>query len=779
MKRPSTTGPEWSLFKENEFSIKIPSRNADFFRCPLASRIWLSRNAPAVDFGGYGAKAGLLEQVVKMILRFSCSSASPPCYMKSKTLFFVVALSSHAVAQNFLDPLIVTASRQQEKAGDSTHSVTSLDQAYIEENARRSLPEVLQFTPGVLVQKTAHGHGSPYVRGFTGRQNLLLVDGVRINNSTWRSGPVQYWNTIDSYAIDHIELIRSQGSVPYGSDAAGGTMNVFSRSSDFRAKEDGKSYQGGAARYEFRSNGQGSHIGRVEAETGIGGTFGMLLGTTLKEFGDIESDAIGRMRGTGYPEQDVDFRADWALSPDATLTLAHQSINQDDVSRWHRTSANPGWKGAVAGTWTANTYDQERSLTYLKYSGENPEKDAAVQKWNATLSWQASTDSEFQNRTGDPAAGTRPFRRTSIETDTLGLDVSLESALAGGTFIYGTDYYHDRVDSGGSQSNASGSNRRESLPIGDNSSYELFGVYSQYAWKPADPVEMTAGLRYSDAEADIGRYYDSANVERPGTTHDWDSLVASLRADYRLTQTYSLFGGVSQAFRAPNLDDLSGNMTSKSGSTSLGSLDVDPETFLTYEVGVRHRNDDVTMELAVFYTDVEDLITGVPVTSGSSTTVTTNASDAYIYGVEWQGAWKFATQWTLSGFAAWQDGRQTAPAYVGGPETEGFTSKLLPLSGGVSLRWTSADARYWLEGRFTAADRQDHLAPGDKTDTQRIPPNGTPGYLVASLYSGWDVNRHLTLHCGIENLTDADYRIHGSGQNEPGLNGIVGIKVSW
>ena len=99
----------------------------------------------------------------------------------------------------------------------------------------------------MLVQKTANGHGSPFIRGFTGRQNLLLVDGVRLNNSTFRSGPVQYWNTVDPLSIDHIELIKSQGSVLYGSDAVGGTLNAFTKSSDFRARTDGQAYVGGSA----------------------------------------------------------------------------------------------------------------------------------------------------------------------------------------------------------------------------------------------------------------------------------------------------------------------------------------------------------------------------------------------------------------------------------------------------------------------------------------------------------------------------------------------------
>ena len=57
------------------------------------------------------------------------------------------------------------------------------------------LPESFAETPGVLVQKTANGHGSPFIRGFTGFRNLLLVDGIRLNSRTAparRSGIVSF-----------------------------------------------------------------------------------------------------------------------------------------------------------------------------------------------------------------------------------------------------------------------------------------------------------------------------------------------------------------------------------------------------------------------------------------------------------------------------------------------------------------------------------------------------------------------------------------------------------
>jgi hemoglobin/transferrin/lactoferrin receptor protein len=706
--------------------------------------------------------------------------------MLKKTSLLLLSGASPLVAQDFLDPLVVTASRSEQAASTSPYTGSYLDADFLSENRRRTLPEALQYTPGVLVQKTTHGHGSPFIRGLTGRQNLLLMDGIRVNNSTYRSGPIQYWNTIDPLSLDHIELIKSQGSVLYGSDAAGGTLNAFGKSSDFRAEPAGQTYFGGAASYEYRTNGQGSHIGRLETETGVGGKFGILLGLSAKDYGDIESDAVGRMKNTGYPEQDVDFRFDWAVTPESTITFAHYYVNQDDISRWHRTLDNPGWVDgshvAAPGKWTADTYDQERSLTYIRYAGENPMAAAFIKRWTTTLSYQSTDDSEFQNRLPDkPANDSGVLRQSDIDVQTLGFDLTLESPVGPGTLVYGFDFYHDEVDSSGFQSDLLGGPRKESLPVADDSDYDLLGAFAQYEWKPVERFTLTGGARYTYAEASLGRFYDASGALQTDRSESWDAAVGSLRGIYSLNDCWSIYGGASQAFRAPNLDDLTGNLTAKSGTAALGSVNLDPEKYLTYELGTRHTTKQTALNFAVFYTDVEDLIVSTFTDSTLGTAIATNAGDGYIYGVELEGAWQFHPSWTLSGFAAWQDGRTETPTFIGsGVSDDKPNSRNLPLSGSVALRWTDESQKFWVEGRVLAATEEDRITAVDQAaDDQRIPTGGTPGYVVASLYAGWQVNESLALHGGLENLTDEDYRNHGSGQNEPGLNGILGVKVAW
>jgi hemoglobin/transferrin/lactoferrin receptor protein len=707
----------------------------------------------------------------------------------SKPLCLVVAFASSSPVLLFgedflqsLDPTVVTAGRSESELEAVPFTLDTISQEFIQDNTRRSLPEVLQFTPGVQVQKTTYGHGSPFIRGFTGRQNLLLVDGVRFNNSAFRGGPVQYWNTVDPLSLERIELIKSQGSVLYGSDAVGGTVNALTKSAGFRDEDEGRFFNHGSAYYEFRSNGEGSHVGRVESATGVGGKYGLLLGVSGKDFGDIRDSGVGLMRNTGYPEQDLDLRFDMALSRDVTLTLLHQNVNQDSVSRWHSTVFNPGWQhsGHVAspGTFRLREYDQERSLTYLRVEGVNDEADAWLSKWSATVSYQTANEREAQDRSTAKATDRR-YQVTDV--DTLGFDLSFESPLGDGSLVYGLDYYIDSVNADGYRDRGAGLNYDISnRPLADDSHYDLFGAYAQYVWRPTERFELTGGGRYTYARAELGRFYDGAiRSDRFGAAQSWDDFTTSLRALFRINECWSVYGGASEAFRAPNLDDLSGNLTARSGVTALGSADVDPEEFVTYELGTRYVADGRYFNAAVFYTDIDGAIVGVPATQGSRTTVATNGRDGYVYGVELEGAWEFTPGWTVSGFAAWQDGRTETSAFLGGPLVDEPGSRLLPLTGSVALRWTHSSGKVWVEGRVLAAAEENRLSGSDRGDTQRIPSGGTPSYVVAMVHAGWQATEALELTCGLENLTNEDYRIHGSGQNEPGFNAIFGAKVSW
>jgi outer membrane cobalamin receptor len=127
-----------------------------------------------------------------------------------------------------LGEVVITDNRYGSLQIKTPEAIRVIDNKSIQNFQLRTAPEVLQITPGVFIQKTNNGGGSPFLRGLTGNQTLLLIDGIRPSNATVRYGPNQYFNTINVFSIEKIEVLRGSGSVQNGSDAIGGTIQAFS-----------------------------------------------------------------------------------------------------------------------------------------------------------------------------------------------------------------------------------------------------------------------------------------------------------------------------------------------------------------------------------------------------------------------------------------------------------------------------------------------------------------------------------------------------------------------
>ena len=184
-----------------------------------------------------------------------------------------------------LEELVVTAQRSAKPRLASTDAIEVLHQKHIQSRQMRSAPEAIALLPGVFVQKTNHGGGSPMLRGLTGNQTLLLMDGIRLNNATYRYGPNQYFNTIDLFSLEKIEVLRGSGAVQYGSDALGGVIQAFSRELSFSEKSD----LGGALLFRRATQGMEQTV-RAELQhttkrTAFGGGAGRCGGGELSGVG--------------------------------------------------------------------------------------------------------------------------------------------------------------------------------------------------------------------------------------------------------------------------------------------------------------------------------------------------------------------------------------------------------------------------------------------------------------------------------------------------------------
>jgi hemoglobin/transferrin/lactoferrin receptor protein len=511
-------------------------------------------------------------------------------------------------------------------------------------------------------------------------------------------------------------------------------------------------------------------MGRMEAYATWDHKLGLYVGGSLKDFGDLQGGhAVGRQHDTGYGEWDGDFKAEYFINPDTKVVLGHQSVRQDDAPRTHRTVHGIAWEGLTRGTDLRYDLTQRRDLTYVQLHAQN------LRSWvdavHLSLSWQEQEETLRRIRAGNR------FSKEGFEVGTLGASVQLESPSPIGRLVYGIDEYRDNVNSFSTTNVVQG-------PVADDANYHLTGVFLQDTIPVCETFDLTLGGRYEHARAAADKVLNPTTGAAFKVRGEWNSFVASARGVYHVDRAghWNVFGGVSQGFRAPNLSDLTRFDIARTKEIETPSPNLDPEHFLSYEIGAKAEYQDFTLQASYFYTVIEDLIVRQPtgrVIGGNNEVAKINAGNGFVQGVELAPRWRFHPQWTAFGAFTWTTGQvEDFPTAARVKQWEPL-SRLMPTTGEVGLRWDHPNKKLWAEMTGTFAGRQDRLTADDVRDTSRIPPGGTPGYAVLSMRTGYRVTENVDVTFAIENVTNADYRIHGSGINEPGRNFIFGLEMRF
>ena len=696
--------------------------------------------------------------------------------------FPIVAFAGVDIIPPAPENMLVTATRSEQLVTELPYQVDLLGQQQLQRQLPRNLPEALANIPGVMVQKTSNGQGSPFIRGFTGYRTLALIDGVRYNNSVYRDGPSEYFSLIDSQSLDQIELLHGPASTLYGSDAIGGALNLHSQAPSYLKQTLDQAYIGGAAWARF-SSAEDSLIGRLELDTGVGESWGVRGGYSYKRFGDVDAADLGVQRKTGYDERAWDFRVDKTLNDHWAMAYLHQSLKQDDVWRTHSTLYAISFSGTEVGTDLRRVKDQARQLDYFKFSGI--ELSGVIDAANLTFSRQNWREEGMRIKSSGKSI------EDWFDSTMWGLDIQLQSDFARLNLVYGIDYYLDKVDTGRVDFNPDGSvdSVRIQGPVGDDSVFAQSGAYIQAALDLGDRAQITFGTRYNRVEAEVGRFEDPASGFSVSYGEHWDSWVNSVRFSFDASDNSMLWLGVSESFRAPNIADISRYGGSRSNELEIAATELSPEDFVTYELGLKQRWQNLNFSGSVFYTDMSDYIASTPtgrMVDGMTEVSKKNAASGYIRGLELSldadMGYALGGDWSSFINTSYLDSELTSVLDArSGIEVSEPTSRLMPLTLHAGLKWQGAylSQNLWAHLDVTYAAKADRLSSPDKADTQRIPIGGTPSYTLLTLRVGWDASDSSSLSLAFNNLLDTPYRSHGSGSNEPGRGIDFGLRFEF
>ena len=150
-----------------------------------------------------------------------------------KTLATVLSLlpfcSAHAEQLAALDTVVVTATRQAQRANEILSDVTVIEADEIRRaGPTATINEFLARQPSIEInQKGGMGtDSSVFIRGSNSSHVLVLVDGIRMGSTTLGSPA---WGFIPLEQVDRIEILRGSCSSLYGSDAIGGVIQIFTK----------------------------------------------------------------------------------------------------------------------------------------------------------------------------------------------------------------------------------------------------------------------------------------------------------------------------------------------------------------------------------------------------------------------------------------------------------------------------------------------------------------------------------------------------------------------
>ena len=647
------------------------------------------------------------------------------------SLIFSINVSAQKEDSSYvnLDSAIVTSRSIKILDIKNPFVISSITNQKIIEKGARTTPEALMGVSGVFIQKTNHGGGSAFIRGLTGNQTLIVLDGIRLNNAIYRYGPNQYLNTIDMFTVDKIDVLKGIGSVEYGSDAMGGVIHV--KTKENTSKELNKISLNNTSKF-ISSGMEKTNRTAIQYATN---KWDFIGGISLKKYGDlVGGENIGKQTPTGYNEINYDLKTRIKISTQSELIYSSQNTIQKNVPIYHKIALE---------NFKTNQIDyQIRYLNYLKY------KYISNKRWISEIIINASTQRTIEQRSNQKN-NSSIFRNETDTVKNVGLTAEIVSKPnKNWTMNTGFDYYKDEIFSEAIETSSDINTqviKRGLYPNGSiykNSS--LFNIHNLNFNK----LNIVAGLRYNFLHIQMNELTLGNIAINPA------ALVSNFGFNYRLNQHGFLFGSITTGYRAPNIDDL-GSLGIVDFRYEIPSYDLRPEKSLNTEIGYKYRSNKIDFSIAAFKMKLKDIIARVlvdgKVINGYNVYNKKNIESSYINGAEVNYTYllsKYLTWYTNATYTYGQNVTKNEPM-----------RRIPPLFGQNKISFIKKNKTLAITHQF--AGKQDRLAQGDKDDN-RIGKLGTPGWNIFNIDAGWQV-KNLSLNTSLINISNVQYKTHGSG----------------
>jgi hemoglobin/transferrin/lactoferrin receptor protein len=532
------------------------------------------------------------------------------------------------------ETVTVTATRGQVTSEDTAVPVSVLNREQIDLKGVNTVGDLFRTLPGTSTVNEGAFQVRPRIRGLDSNRVLILVDGERLNNSrtsTEQSGIET--GLVEMSQVDSVEVVRGSGSVLYGTDALGGTVNIITHDTPAR-RENG--FRFGAVFNTFYSSNENGRRGSV-AINGSNKFVAFRVAQSLERFdnyftgksnGSIPQDILDINPGGVTSDGEVLNSQSHGSDSVADLRFFLNDTNTLKFSYDRRRAENIG-SSTLVGVFNA----------FFPFSN----RDKVNGRWDAValtknlqrLSVSGFYQTQYRNFTNILTVppflpffpGLYQFSETVTDTKTTGLDVqsdwvfgSRNNLTAGFSFF--RDKNNDRriiTTTSTPSAPIQAIDHSKSVPDASLSNYAGF---AQDEFRVTKRLKFTSGLRVDNfktkaqptdgfgipnlgadqiADLGIGSLSSGLNVSNTAVTGD-------IGAVYRLTRNVSLSSRVGRSFRTPNIFELFFTDAGSVGGFVVGNPSLKPETGINFDSSVKVRTSKFAGSVTYFNNSYKNLL---------------------------------------------------------------------------------------------------------------------------------------------------------------------------
>lgn len=510
-----------------------------------------------------------------------------------------------------------------------------------------TLGAALQNKPGVLAQATTFGQVSPFLRGLTGYQTLILLDGVRFNTSFFRSGPNQYLSFVDAFEAERVEVTLGPSSAAYGSDSLGGTIHVLTDQPRFGSLRR-LAVHGEMGAYTGSADASGTGRARIAVSNAnfwwsLGGSAarhndlraggGIDSRNVFRRYFGLDTEQIrsllgGRLQDTAFTEHGVSTKLAFRPGREQTLTGWYQRTGMDGLRSYRDLLGGLGRLQSLFDP-------QFGQLGYIRYEKL---RTGPLDSLSGTFSVNSQADGAIRQGTRTTDVVAREDSRVRA------LGYSVQGTTHAGlrhAQVFGAELYSERVEASRFEDNPVTLARVQTRALFPNGArYRTAAAFLQNMSEIVPgKLRATAGVRFTSVRF---RSLSSDNLDRTGaslgvadSTQNFRDVTFHTSATYRATQHIALHAIAGRGFRAPNVSDLgriglNGGLgyeipadqaarygawmgdTSGEGALWTGKTvgRLSAETLDSYEAGITLHADRVQARVQVFDAELSNPIVG-------------------------------------------------------------------------------------------------------------------------------------------------------------------------